>query len=153
RSGTNIQQLSSFGDRLKQASQAVQEVQLVDAFRLGNGGEVEALVPVQQLLAIVGKLGQLPVAEGHAELARPLAQCQVGYGSGLGGERLRNRNTSTMPATNPPMWANVATPPVSCVPSSPTPVKNWSTIHMPSTTNAGNRTKKMKITKMAVSTG
>src|SRR5581483_3376163 len=96
---------------------------------------------------------QLHLIQRYAEAPSALDEGQLGYGSGLGGERLRNRNTSTMPATNPPMWAKVATPPVSCVPSAPTPVKNCSTIHTPSTTNAGSRTKKMNSTKMRVSTG
>src|SRR5438477_552492 len=80
------------------------------------------------------------------------AQVPAGYANARVGAS-RNMNPSTMPATNPPICANVATPPVSCVPSWPTPLKNCSTIHSPSTTNAGRRTKKMKIRNTAVSTG
>src|SRR2546422_105736 len=66
--------------------------------------------------------------------------------------RGRSRNSSTIPARNPPMCANHAIPPVSPPPSADAltvirPLTNWTTIQKPSTTRAGtytNRTKNPK---------
>src|SRR5206468_3420281 len=66
----------------------------------------------------------------------------------------RIRNSSTIPARNPPMWANHAVPPASPPPWAAAltvirPLTNWTTIQKPSTTIAGTYTGRMKKPKIS----